>query len=144
MVKNSATTEMEAFCYDNAIKMAHGSQRTPTTQGLVERANRTSKEDTRALIAGTAKGDLKKWCQFSWQASYVMNLTFHKAIKISPYEAVYGIKPHREHAISHANNNQPAAEPEMEEEQTIESEKKQWHQNASWRQSTKTNQAAKN
>ena len=30
------------------------------------------------------------------EAAYVRNIAHHRAIKQSPYEAVYGIKPHRE------------------------------------------------
>ena len=41
---------MEAFCEENRIQVAHGSPRTPTTQGLVERSNQSWKEDMRALI----------------------------------------------------------------------------------------------
>ena len=30
------------------------------------------------------------------QAAYTRNISYHHAIKASPYEAVFGIKPHRE------------------------------------------------
>ena len=55
--------KMEAFCKENEIKMAHGSPRTPTTQGLVERSNRSWKKDMRALILSTSFQNLKKWRQ---------------------------------------------------------------------------------
>ena len=45
---------MEAFCEENRIQVAHGSSRTPTTQSLVERSNRSWKEDMRALIMSTS------------------------------------------------------------------------------------------
>ena len=39
--KEFANKKMEAFCEKNGIQVAHGSPRTPTTQGLVERSNRS-------------------------------------------------------------------------------------------------------
>lgn len=42
--------DMKQFCRENCIHIAHGSSRTPTTQGLVKRANRTWKENARAVI----------------------------------------------------------------------------------------------
>ena len=49
----------------------------------------------RALIVSTNK-KTNKWCHSTMEAAYVRNIAFHRAIKQSPYEAVYGIKPHRE------------------------------------------------
>ena len=93
--KEFKNKKMETFCNENGIKQGHGSPRTPTTQGLVERANRSWKEDMRALIVSTNK-ETNKWCQSTMEAAYVRNIAYHRAIKQSPYEAVYGIKPHRE------------------------------------------------
>ena len=47
------------------------------------------------LIVSTNK-ETNKWCQSTMEAAYVRNIAYHRAIKQSPYEAVYGIKPHRE------------------------------------------------
>ena len=88
--------KMEAFCKENEIKMAHGSPRTPTAQGLVERSNRSCKEDMRALILCTSSQNLKKWRQKAQEAAYTRNISFHRAVKMTPYEAVYDIKSHRE------------------------------------------------
>lgn len=93
--KEFKNQKMENFCKENEIKQGHGSPRTPTTQGLVERSNRSWKEDMRALIMSTSK-ETNRWCQSTMEASYVRNISYHRAIKQSPYEAVYGIKPHRE------------------------------------------------
>ena len=87
---------MEAFCKEKEIKMALGSPRTPTTQGLVERSNRSWKEDMRALILSTSSQNLKKWRQKAQEAAYTRNISYHRAIKMTPYEAVYDIKSHRE------------------------------------------------
>ena len=87
---------MEAFCQQNAVEIAHGSPRTPTTQGLVERSNRSWKEDTRALIMSTSSQNVKKWCEKVTETAYTRNISYHRAIKMTPYEAVYGIKAHRE------------------------------------------------
>ena len=88
--------KMEAFCKENEIKMAHGSPRTPTTQGLVERSNRSWKEDMPTLILITSSQNLKKWCQKAQEAAYTGNIGYYRAIKMTPYEAVYDIKSHRE------------------------------------------------
>lgn len=93
--KEFKNKKMETFCKENGIKQGHGSPRTPTTQGLVERSNRSWKEDMRALIVSTNK-ETNKWCRSTMEAAYVRNIFYHRAIKQSPYEAVYGIKPHRE------------------------------------------------
>ena len=68
--------KMEAFCKENEIKMAHDSPRTPTTQGLVERSNRSWKEDMRALILSTSSQNLKKWRQKAQEAAYNSNISY--------------------------------------------------------------------
>ena len=78
------------------IKLSHGAPRTPTTQGLVERNSRTWKEDMRSIIMGSNDKNLDRWCECTMQASYTMNITLHRAIHTSPYEAVFGIKAHHE------------------------------------------------
>ena len=75
--------------------MKHGAPRTPTTQGLIERSNRLCKEDMHTLIASTAT-KVSNWCKKLGEISYTRNITYHTAIKTSPYEAVYRIKPHKE------------------------------------------------
>ena len=47
------------------------------------------------LIASTAT-KVSNLCKKLGEISYTRNITYHTAIKTSPYEAVYGIKPHRE------------------------------------------------
>ena len=89
--------------------MAHGSPRTPTTQGLVERSNRLWKEDMRALIMSTSSKNLKKWCKKAQEAAYTRNISYHRAIKMTLYEAVYSIKAHRE--VIH-----PDPDPDRDEE----------------------------
>ena len=77
--------------------MAHGSPRTPTTQGLVERSNRSWKEDMRALIMSTSSStSVQKWCEKASEAAYTRKISYHRAIKMMPYETVYGFKSHRE------------------------------------------------
>ena len=88
--------DMQQFCQGNGIKIAHGSPRTPTTQGLVERANRTWKENARAVIMSKVQSKVNKWCKCTLEISYTMNITYHSAIKTTPYEATFGFKAHRE------------------------------------------------
>ena len=98
---------MKQFCIENGIQIAHGSARTPTTQGLVERANRTWKENARALIMSKVQNKVDKWCKWTLEISYTMNIIYHSAIKTTPYEATFGFKAHRETlTTSYPNNDQ--------------------------------------
>ena len=87
---------LNTFCQEHHITVSQGSSRTPTTQGLVERSNRTWKENMRSIILSSENESIGEWCKYTLQASYTMNITFHRAIKCSPYEAVFGFKAHRE------------------------------------------------
>ena len=69
---------MKAFWKENGIKVAHGSPRTPTAQGLVERSNRSWKEDMRALIMKTCSKNLEKWCEKAQEAGYTRNISYHE------------------------------------------------------------------
>ena len=97
--------KMKKFCNENGITLSHGAPRTPTTQGLTERSNRSWKQDMRSLIISTAEKHIQKWCHYTKEASYARNISYHRAIKLTPYEAVYGIKPHREIINSNAKEN---------------------------------------
>ena len=108
--------KMKKFCHENGIKLSHGAPRTPTTQGLTERSNRSWKQDMRSLIIGTADKNIHKWCQYTREASYTRNISYHRAIKLSPYEAVYGIKPHRE-KTANKEVTEESEERESEEEE---------------------------
>ena len=81
--------KLEHFCEENGITLSLGVPRTPAIQCLVERSNRSWKQDMKSLIINTADKNTKK----AW---YMQNISYHRAIKISPYEAVFGIKPNRE------------------------------------------------
>lgn len=67
--KEFANKKMETFCEENGIKVACGSPQTPTAQGLVERSNRSWKEDMRALIMSTSSSSVQKWCQKNIRSS---------------------------------------------------------------------------
>ena len=47
------------------------------------------------LIVSTAEKD-SNWCRKLGEISYTRNTSYHTAIQTTPYEAVYGMKPHRE------------------------------------------------
>ena len=38
----------------------------------------------------------QKWCEKASEAANTRNISYHQAIKMTPYEAVYGFKSHRE------------------------------------------------
>ena len=95
--------KLKLFCEANQIKLSHGAARTPTTQGLVERSNKAWKENMRSIIMGSNNKNKKDGASTQMQASYTMNITLHRAINTTPYEAVFGITAHRE---NHQNTDE--------------------------------------
>ena len=87
--------KMSEFCKVNNIKQAHGAPRTPTTQGLVERNNRTVKENMNNILKEKQQ-PMNKWCTILNEAAYKKNIANHIAIDKTPYEAVFGMLPRRE------------------------------------------------
>lgn len=53
--------KMQQFCHSYSIAQVHGAPRTPTTQGLVERGNRTFKENLSKILR-EKKAELNNWC----------------------------------------------------------------------------------
>ena len=95
--------KLTLFCEKNQIKLSHGAARTPTIQGLVERSNRTWKENMGSIIMGSNNKNIERWCEYTMQASYTMNVTLHRAINTTPHEAVFGITAHRK---NHQNSDE--------------------------------------
>ena len=60
---------MKDFCKTNSILQVHGAPRTPTTQGLVERGNRTFKENLSNILR-EKKAELNSWCSVLGEAAY--------------------------------------------------------------------------
>ena len=96
--------KMNDFCETNFIQQVHGASRTPTTQGLVERGNRTFKENLSNILR-EKKAELNSWCGVLGEAAYKKNITIHAATKPIPYVAVFGTKPWKE-----TNNNDLSTE----------------------------------
>ena len=44
----------------------------------------------------TSSTSVQKWCEKASEAAYTRNISYHRAIKMTPYEALYGFKSHRE------------------------------------------------
>lgn len=65
--------KMQQFCHSYSIAQVHGAPRTPTTQGLVERGNRTFKENLSKILR-EKKAELNNWCS---EAAYKKNITMH-------------------------------------------------------------------
>ena len=60
---------MQEFCQKHGIKQAHGAPRTRQTQGLVERNNRTAKENLTNVLK-EIQADLSSWCSKLGEAAY--------------------------------------------------------------------------
>ena len=41
---------------------------------------------------GTCGLQISKWCKYTMQVSYIMNITYHCAINMTQYEAVFHMK----------------------------------------------------
>ena len=52
---------------------------------------------------GSNNKNIERWCEYTMQASYTMNITLHRAINTTPYEAVFGMTAHRE---NHQNTDE--------------------------------------
>ena len=88
--------KLKMFCNKNGIELSHFAPWTPTTQGLTETSNLSWKQDLWSLIVSTAGKSIKKWCQCTREALYTRKISYHWAIKLSPYKGVDIIKPCRE------------------------------------------------
>ena len=95
---------MLEFRKSNSISQVHGAPRTLTTQGLVERGNRTFKENISNILR-EKKAELNSWCSVLGEAAYKKNIAVHAATKEIPYVVVFGIKPWKE-----TNNNDVSIE----------------------------------
>ena len=58
---------------------------------------REATEWLRAILLSETTKQLKDWCKATLATAYTMNITHHRAINETPYEAVFGFKAHREH-----------------------------------------------
>ena len=57
----------------------------------------------RSIITGSNNKNIERWCEYTLQASYTTNITLHRAINTTPYEAVFGITAHGE---NHQNTDE--------------------------------------
>ena len=93
--KEFKSKTMSELCRKHKIKQVHGAPRTPSTQGLVERNNRTVKENILNILKERDES-LGKWCTVLGEAAYKKNITLHRAINKIPYEVVIGVLPRKE------------------------------------------------
>ena len=96
---------MHEFCQNHGIKQAHGAARKPQTQGLVERNNRTVKENLTNILKEN-QADVTTWCSRLGEAAYKKNITIHRAVKEIPYRLVFGIDPKKEKKLNPTHEEQ--------------------------------------
>ena len=85
---------IQEFCQKHGIKQVHGAPRTPRTQGLVERNNRTVKDNLTNILK-EIQADHSSWCS-KIEAAYKKNISTHRAVRETPYQLVFGIDPKKE------------------------------------------------
>lgn len=89
--------KMQQFCHSYSIAQVHGAPRTPTTQGLVERGNRTFKENLSKILR-EKKAELNNWCS---EAAYKKKHHHaHDATKEIPFTATLGFNHGRKQTIT--------------------------------------------
>ena len=73
----------------HGIKVKNGRPRTPHIQGLVEQGNSSVKDSLRAWKEESGRKD---WASALPEICWSMNATYHRSIKTTPYELVFGRK----------------------------------------------------
>lgn len=85
---NSVIEELKNMWPD--LKIVHGKLRHSQNQGSVERANR----DVQDILAWMEDNNLTKWSEGLRFCQWKKNISWHSAIKQTPYEAMFGRKAH--------------------------------------------------
>ena len=70
--------------------LVNGRVRHPQSQGCVERGNNPLKD---SLTAWMRDNNTSRWTHGLLFVQWSLNTTFHDAIKIIPYKALFGMKP---------------------------------------------------
>ena len=52
---------------------------------------------------GSNNKNIERWCEYTMQDSYTINITLHRAINTTPYKALFGITAHHE---NHQNTDE--------------------------------------
>ena len=73
------------------IKIVHGKPRHPESQGAVERANRDIKDGLFGMMRDNNNDNC--WVKYLRWVQWNHNTSYHTAIWMTPYEAVYNKKP---------------------------------------------------
>lgn len=88
---------LKAFCRENGIELHYPPARTQQLNGVAERAVRTVKDTTRALMLHAGM-PLRFWHRAAQHSVYVWNRTrVAKSTGMTPFEAMYGRKPSVHH-----------------------------------------------
>ena len=91
MVRNSQTIYFTTLATKwPKIKIVHGKPRHPESQGAVERANRDIKD---GLFGKMHDNNDHCWVKYLRWVQWDHNTSYHAAIRMTPYEAVYNKKP---------------------------------------------------
>jgi hypothetical protein len=72
------------------LVLVHGWPHHPQSQGSVERSNATLKDSLVAWMLDKNTSNLSTGLMF---VQWSMNTTYHEAIKMEPYKALFGVKP---------------------------------------------------
>jgi transposase InsO family protein len=83
--------DVKSYLESQKIELVNGKPYTPTTQGKVERANRSIQEIMQKLVSESC--GKKTWFDVLYEATLALNTTTSKSINKTPYEHVFCSKP---------------------------------------------------
>jgi hypothetical protein len=72
------------------LVLVNGRPHHPQSQGSVERSNATLKD---ALVAWMRDNNTSNWSTGLMFVQWTMDTTYHEAIRMEPYKALFGVKP---------------------------------------------------
>jgi hypothetical protein len=72
------------------LVLVNGRPRHPQSQESVERSNATLND---SLVAWMRENNTSNWSTGLMFVQWSMNTTYHEAIKMEPYKALFGVKP---------------------------------------------------
>ncbi|GJR29510.1 retrovirus-related pol polyprotein from transposon TNT 1-94 [Tanacetum coccineum] len=94
---NDNEVQFEAFCDANGITFNFLAPRTPESNGVVERKNRTLQKISRTMLNEQSIPD-KFWCNVVDTSTYILNrILIRPFLKKTPYELFKGKKPSLEY-----------------------------------------------
>lgn len=86
-------SEFSDFLIDHSVTSESTGGYASFLNGKIERPHRTIGQMVRAMLLNSGLPS-NLWCYAAETAADIYRYTYHSALKMTPYEAWYGVKPH--------------------------------------------------